>query len=133
MLWGENILYTFDPVCEKLGNVVRVEGDLDTLWADYEAGIGSPVLLHFTYEGGEGMHALLLVSRDRLNPELFYCVTSSSPVDTSDYPDGKKREHVIPIIIEDGRLGAWIQSPMLRLYNKGKIDEIWQWRRTDAN
>ncbi len=131
ILWGEDIFYTFDPVCEKLGNVERVIGDLDELWADYEAGNASPVLVHFRYDGGVGMHALLLVSRDRLNPDLYYCVTSSSPVNTSAFPDGRELEHVIPILIEDGRIGQRIQSPMLKIYNKGQIDEIWQWRRTD--
>ena len=131
MVWGEDIFYNFDPVCKKLGNVERRSGDLETLWEKYEAGDGSPILLHFIYEGGEGMHALLLVSRDRMNPELFYCVTSSTPVNTSAYPDGRKLEHVIPILIEDGKTGAWIESPMLESYNKGKIDEIWQWYRTD--
>ena len=133
MLWGEEIIYTFDPVCEKLGNVERVSGDLETLWTAYEAGEGSPVLVHFDYEGGEGMHALLLVSRDRLNPELFYCVTSSSPVNTSAFPDGKEKDHIIPILIEEGRIGAWIQSPLLKAYHKGKIDDIWQWIRTDLH
>ena len=132
MLWGESIFYTFDPVCEKLGNVERVYGTLEELWADYENGDSSPVLLHFRYDGGSGMHAVLLVSRDRLNPDLYYCITSSTPVNTSDFPDGRKLEHVIPILIEDGRIGQRIQSPMLKLYNKGQIDEIWQWRRTDS-
>ena len=131
LLWGEEIIHTFDPVCEKLGNVERISGDLDTLWAAYEAGEASPVLVHFDYESGEGMHSLLLVSRDRLNPELFYCVTSSSAVNTSAFPDGKVRDHVIPILIEEGRIGAWIQSPLLKAYHKGKIDDIWQWTRTD--
>lgn len=131
MLWGEEIYYNFDPVCTKLGNVKRRSGDLETLWKKYETGDGSPIFLHFTYEGGAGMHALLLVSRDRMNPELFYCVTSSTPVNTSAYPDGREKEHVIPILIEEGKIGAWIQSPMLEIYNKGKIDEIWQWYRTD--
>ena len=131
MMWGENIFYNYDPVCEKLGNVQRVSGDLEPLWEDYENGEGSPVLLHFTYSGGKGMHALLLVGRDRLNPELYYCVTSSTPVNTSAFPDGRKLEHVIPILIEDGRIGQWISSPMLKTYHKGRIDEIWQWKRTD--
>ena len=131
ILWGEDIFYNFDPVCKKLGNVERRSGDLETLWEKYEAGDGSPIFLHFTYEGGAGMHAVLLVSRDRVNPELFYCVTSSSPVNTSAYPDGREKEHVIPIVIGEGKTGAWIESPMLETYNKGKIDEIWQWYRTD--
>ncbi|MBR2822724.1 MAG: hypothetical protein IKE24_03460 [Clostridia bacterium] len=131
ILWGENIFYTFDPVCEKLGNVERVNGSLEDLWDDYEQGNASPVLVHFRYNGGEGMHALLLVSRDRLNPDLYYCVTSSTPVNTSAFPDGREKEHVLPILIEDGRIGQRIQSPMLNIYHKGQIDEIWQWRRTD--
>ena len=131
LLWGEDVFYNFDPVCEKLGNVERLHGDLETLWEGYESGRASPVLLHFIYEGGEGMHALLLVSRDRLNPELFYAVTSSTPINTSLYPGGRWRDHVIPILIEDGIIGARIQSPMLDEYNKARIDEIWQWIRTD--
>ena len=130
MLWGEDILSTFDPVCEKLGGVERVTGDLETLWAAYEAGEASPVLLHFTYDGG--MHALLVAGRDREKPELFYCVTSGQPVNTSEWPDGLTRDHVIPILIERGEIGQWIQSPLLKRYHKGRIDEIWQWKRTDT-
>lgn len=128
--WSESLFYTYDAVCEKLGNVERVAGDLETLWASYDAGEASPVMIHFTYENG-GMHAVLAVGRDRLNPDLFYCVTSGQPVDSSSWPGGEARDHVIPILIEDGNVGQWIQSPLLNRYHKGRIDQIWQWRRTD--
>ena len=121
--------YTYDPVCRKLGNVVRQEGDLETLWARYEAGEGSPVYLHFRYEGG--MHAVLLVARDRENPDLFYTVTSAQRIDTSAYPGGRERDPVVPLILEEGDTGGLIQSPLMPKYHKGVIDRIWQWTRTD--
>ncbi len=130
LCWSESIFYTYDAVCKKLGNVERTAGDLETLWESYSAGEGSPVMIHFTYENG-GMHAVLAVSRDRLNPDLYYCVTSGQPADTSSWPDGRARDHVIPVLIEDGNIGQWIQSPLLKRYHKGRIDQIWQWKRTD--
>lgn len=128
---SEEIFYTYDPVCEKLG-VTRTEGDLETLWAEYEAGRGSPVLLHFTYSGG-GMHGVLLVARDPEDPELFYAVTSGTGADTSAFPDGKRQDAVIPLLIEKGETGERIQSPLLKRYHKGKIDQIWQWRLSGEN
>lgn len=127
---GENIIHTYDPVCRLLKNVVRTEGDLETLWAEYEAGRASPVLLHFTYD--DSMHAVLLAARDEENPELFYAVTSGQRVNTSLFPDGKNRDMVIPILIEKGETGQRIQSPLLSRYHKGQIDQIWQWKRTDT-
>ncbi len=129
MAKGRKIIHTYDPICRMLKNVERTEGDLETLWAEYEAGRASPVLLHFRYD--EGMHAVLLAARDPETPELFYAVTTGQRVNTSRYEGGKWRDMVIPILIEKGEKGQRIQSPMLTRYNKGMIDEIWQWRRTD--
>ena len=126
MLRSRELKYTYDPVCEKLGNVIRVQGDLETLWADYQAGKGSPVLLHFNYDGG--LHAVLLIDRDREEPELFYAVNSGQRVNTSPFPDGRNRDMVIPIRIEKGENGQRIQSPLLRRYHRGVIDQIWQWK-----
>ena len=127
MLRAEEVQdYTFDPVCRKLGDVERTEGNLETLWKNYQEGAGSPLLLHFRYDGG--MHAVLLLARDEEDPELFYAVTSGQTVNTLKYPDGKARDPVIPILIEKGETGERIQSPMLERYHKAVIDEIWQWR-----
>ncbi len=129
LVTSEEIYYTYDPVCEKLGNVVRVSGDLETLWADYQSGKGSPVLLHFTYPGG--MHGILLAARDPDNPELFYAVTTGQRVNTSAFPDGTRRDAVIPVLIEKGETGQQIQCPLLKRYHKGRIDQIWQWKLTE--
>ena len=123
------IPYTYDEVCEKLKNVIRVEGDLDTLWESYQAGEGSPIMLHFRHS--EGMHALLLVARDPDDPEVFYGITSSQRVNTSAYPDGRAEDVIIPLVIEQGKEGQRLQSPFLKKYNRGIMDQIWQWRRTD--
>ena len=126
MLRSRELNYTYDPVCEKLGNVERVVGNLETLWADYQAGAASPVLLHYEYD--RGLHALLLIARDREDPELFYAVTSGQRVNTTPFPDGRGRDMVIPIRIEKGVTGQRIQSPLLRRYHRGVIDQIWQWK-----
>ena len=131
MLKGEEIDFTYDPVCRKLGNVSRMDGDLETLWTNYERGEASPVMLHFRYSGGEGMHAVLLVARDEDDPELFYAVTTGQRVNTSAFPDGMSRDVVIPILIEKGENGQRIQSPALKRYHKGTIDQIWQWKLTE--
>lgn len=123
------LFYTYDIICKMLGNVIRKEGNLESLWEVYQAGKASPILLHFKYEGG--MHAVLLAARDEENPDLFYAVTSGERVDTSRFPDGRKRDMVIPILIEKGETGQMIQSPLLGRYHKGVIDQIWQWVRTD--
>jgi len=132
LLRSEELFYTYDQVCEALGNVTRVEGNLETLWAAYQAGEGSPVLLHFVYSGG-GMHAVLLVARDEEDPDLFYALTSGQRVNTTAYPDGVPRDAVIPILIEKGEEGERIQSPLLKTYDRGKIDGIWQWKLRDGH
>ena len=109
--------------------MVRKEGDLESLWERYQEGKASPVQLHFQYE--DGMHSVLLAARDEENPELFYAVTTGQQANTSSYPDGKPRDMVIPILIEKGEIGQQIQSPLLKRYHKGVIDQIWQWERTD--
>jgi polyhydroxyalkanoate synthesis regulator phasin len=43
----------------------------------------------------------------------------------------EQSEDLVHALIEKGEKGQRIQSPMLTRYNKGMIDEIWQWRRTD--
>ena len=116
----------YDQVTEKLGNVERVEGTLEELWRNYQEKGASPVFLHFRYE--EGMHALLLIGRDEENPQLFYAVTTGQRVNTSAFPDGKYNDFILPILIEEGVTGARIQSPLLKRYHKGVIDQIWQWR-----
>lgn len=126
---AEEIFYTYDSVCRKLGSVTRTEGELETLWEKYERGEGSPILLHFTYSGG--MHGVLLAARDEENPELYYAVTTGQRINTSAYPGGITRDAIIPILIEEGKIGARIQSPMLNRYHRGKIDQIWQWQLTD--
>ncbi len=128
MLRSRDLFYTYDQVCEALGNVSRTEGDLDTLWREYEQGNASPVLLHFDYDGG--MHAVLLVARDEANSELFYAVTPGQRVNTAAFPDGRKRDMVIPLLIEKGEIGERIQSPLLKRYHRGVIDQIWQWTVT---
>ena len=130
MLMAETIFYTYDDVCEMLGGVERKEGDLETLWAEYGQGKASPVMLHFnyTYEGYDGMHALLLIARDPNVPELFYALAPGQKVNTSRYAEGMKEDPIIPILIDQGEVGYWIQSPLLPKYHKGRIDEIWNWR-----
>ncbi len=127
LLRSSELFYTYDQVCGALGNVTRVEGNLETLWDAYQAGEASPVLLHFVYPGG-GMHALLLVARDEEDPDLFYAVTSGQRVNTLRFPDGEYRDAVIPLLIEKGEKGAKILSPLLKDYDYGRIDEIWQWK-----
>ncbi len=131
LLRSKKIFYTYDAVCEKLGNVRRTEGNLETLWTAYEAGEASPVMLHFTYSDG-GMHGVLLVARDQENPDLYYAITSGQRVNTLKFPDGVYRDIVIPLLIENGEIGERIQSPLLDRYHRGKIDQIWQWERTDV-
>ena len=116
----------YDAVTEGLGRVERVDGTLETLWEAYERGEGSPVYIHFVY--GNSMHALLLIARDSVNPELYYAVNSSEGVNTSQYPGGIRRDHILPVLIEEGRVGKLIQSPLLKRYHMGKIDVIRQWR-----
>lgn len=124
---GEIMDYSYDPVCEKLRVVERVDGDdLQSLWKNYEAGFGSPVLIHFNYEGG--MHAVLLAARDEYEPTLYYAVNPALRTDTSKYEGGMEQDVVFPLIIEDGKIGELIHSPLRTVYNKGKIDQIWQWR-----
>ena len=130
LVMSAEVEYTYDSVCRKLKNVKRTEGDLETLWAAYEAGEASPILLHFRYDQEGGMHGVLLIARDDEDPELFYAVTSGQPVNTSGFPDGMKRDVVIPILIENGRDGEQIQSPLLKRYHKGMIDQIWCWKKT---
>ena len=128
MLRNEDILYTYDEVCAKLGNVSRVTGSLERLWANYEAGKGSPVQIHFSFDGG--MHAVLLVARDEEDPELFYGINAGQRANTTAHPDGMRRDPVLPILIEKGETGQRIQSPLLKRYHKAVIDEIWQWKLT---
>ena len=130
LLRSEELFYTYDQVCGALGNVTRVEGDLETLWTAYQVGEASPVLVHFVYSGG--MHAVLLAARDEADPDLFYAITSGQRVNTSAFPDGCRRDMVIPLLIERGEKGARIQSPLLSAYHMGRIDEVWQWKLRDA-
>ena len=129
MLRARELDYTYDAVCRKMGTVTRVKGDLETLWAEYQAGRASPVLLHFKY--GDAMHAVLLAARDEQNPEIFYAVTTGQRVNTSAFPGGMYRDPVLPLIIEEGKDGQRIQSPLLGRYHKGIIDQIWQWKATE--
>lgn len=123
---SEEIEYNYDRVCAKIGNVERISGSLEELWARYEAGEASPVLLHFTFSGG--MHAVLLVARDEEDPELFYAVTTGQRADTSAFPGGMKKDCVIPLLIEKGETEEQIQSPMIKRYHKARIDQIWSWK-----
>ncbi len=118
----------YDAVSAAIGGLERVDGTLESLWEAYERGEGSPVYIHFV--NGNSMHALLLIARDSENPELYYAVNSSEGVNTSKYPGGIWRDHILPIVIEEGRVGKLIQSPLLDRYHKAKIDVIRQWRRT---
>ncbi len=127
---AKEIFYTYADVLKKLGNVCCVEGNLEELWECYQTdGSCSPVSVHFTY-GNQGMHALLLIARDSENPTLFYALNSSEGANMSAL-GGKKHDHLIPLIIEEGKVGCLIQSPALLKYQGGKIDQICQWRRTD--
>ena len=130
MLKAELIFYTYDDVCEKLGGIERQEADLETLWAEYEKGNASPVMVHFnyTYEGYEGMHAALLIARDSNVPELFYALMPGQKTNTSRFPGGMKNDPIVPILIDLGEVGQWIQTPLLPRYHKGRIDKIWSWR-----
>ncbi len=104
--------YSYDPVCEKLKIVERVDGDdLETLWKNYEAGFGSPVLIHFNYDGG--MHAVLLVARDEYEPALFYAINPALRTNLFDYEDGMEEDVVLPLIIEEGKIGELIHSPLI--------------------
>ena len=129
LVMTREIYYTYDPVCKKLGNVERITGDLETLWREYQAGEASPVLIHFTY--GENMHAMLLILRDEENPELFYAVNTGTRINTSDFPDGRSRDAVVQILIEEGKTGQRIHCPLLKKYHKAVIDQIWQWKVTE--
>ena len=130
MLKAEVIFYTYDDVCEKLGGIERQEADLETLWAEYEKGNASPVMVHFnyTYEEKEGMHAALLIARDSNVPELFYALMPGQKTNTSRFPGGMKNDPIVPILIDLGEVGQWIQTPLLTRYHKGRIDKIWSWR-----
>ena len=130
MLKAEVIFYTYDDVCEKLGGIERQEADLETLWAEYEKGNASPVMVHFnyTYEEKEGMHAALLIARDSNVPELFYALMPGQKTNTSRFPGGMKNDPIVPILIDLGEVGQWIQTPLLPRYHKGRIDKIWSWR-----
>ncbi len=121
---AKEIYYTYEHVIDALGNIEQLDGKLELLWNNYIYGGASPVEIHFNYQGG--MHALLLIARDTQNPDVFYALNPSEGVDATAY-GGKKHDHVIPIIIEDGRIGGVIQSPLIKRYHKGKIDVICQW------
>ncbi len=123
------LFYTYEEVAEKLGGIRRKEGTVEELWSVYQEGKGSPVCIHFTYSGN-GMHALLLIARDRGNPELYYAVNSSAGVNASS-AGGLNHDHVIPVLIDEGKKGCLIQSPLARTYNGGKLDSIWCWERTE--
>ena len=126
---SRSIHFTYDQVSDALGNVTRVDEDLETMWAEYEAGRASPLMLHYVYNGGE--HAVLLVARDRENPMLFYAVTTAQRVNTSEWPNGMKDDVILPVIIDPSRDGDQVLSPLIRRYDRGKIDRLWQWKLTE--
>jgi len=111
--------------------VARMDGDLEELWEHYERDGASPVYIHFTYTGG--MHSLLLIARDSQNPELYYALNPSAAVNASAYPDAGAHEHIIPILIEEGKTGKLIQSPRVKKYHRGKLDVICQWRLLEGD
>ncbi len=124
-----DLFYTYEEVAERLGGIHRREGTVEELWELYEERRGSPVCIHFTYTG-EGMHALLLIARDSRNPEMYYAVNPSFGVNATSI-GGLKHDHVIPILIDEGKTGCMIQSPLARTYNGGKLDDIWYWEKTE--
>ena len=130
MTKAQEIYYTYEHVIEALGNVEQVEGEVEALWDHYMSGAASPVEIHFTYEGG--MHALLLIHRDRENPDIYYAVNPGDGVNATEY-GGEKHDHIIPLLIEEGRIGAMIQSPLVKRFNKGKLDLICQWKLLDED
>ncbi len=128
---NKELFYTYDAVLNALKNVSRIDGNLEQLWSNYkkEEGDYSPVAIHFSY-GSDGMHSLLLIDRDDENPNLYYAITSSEGTKATAW-GGSAHDHVIMVVIEDGRVGQPIQSPMITKYNGGKIDVICQWKRTE--
>ncbi len=127
---SEELFYTYEKVAEKLGNISRVKGTVEELWELYEGGGYSPICVHFSYTG-DGMHSLLLIARDSKNPELYYAVNSSVGINALKI-GGQIHDHLLPVVIDDGRVGCLIQSPLYRNYNGGRIDEIWCWHPEDA-
>ncbi len=128
---SRELFYTYEAVAEKLGNLERVEGTVEELFALYEAGGHSPVCIHFTYSDS-GMHALLLLARDSLNPEMYYALDPGAGVNALAV-GGRKHEHIIPLIIDEGRIGNRIQSPLIQRYNSAQLDEIWCWKLKDPS
>ncbi len=122
-----NLFYTYEEVGDKL-NLKRREGSLEEMWALYESGGHSPVGIHFTYSDNH-MHGMLLIARDSRNPEIFYAVNSSAGVNAASV-GGEKHDHLIPIIIDDGREGTRIQCPLAKTYHGGRLDCIWCWELT---
>lgn len=116
----------YSAVTSKLGNVERATGSWETMWKNYEVNGYSPIYIHYQYPGSQ--HALLIVGRDRDNSNLYYALNSGGWTDASRYEGGYSHDHVIPIIIEDGRIGQTIGSPLVTSYNGGVIDEIYQWK-----
>ncbi len=124
-----DLFYTYEELAEKLGGICRKEGTVEELWELYEEGLGSPVCIHFSYPG-EGMHAMLLIARDSRNPEMYYAVNPSFGVNATSI-GGLKHDHVIPVLIDEGKVGCMIQSPLDKKYNGGKLDSIWYWEKTE--
>jgi len=131
MVGSRGLSANFDEVCAALGNVRRTEGDLETLWARYTAGEASPPMLHFVMK--EGMHAVLLLNRDRENPDLYYALTTGQTANLTGYVGGLRYDYIIPILIEHGEVGTRIHSPAITRYDKGTIDWIYQWEIFDDN
>ncbi len=117
---AEELFYTYEKVAEKLGNISRVKGTVEELWELYEGGGYSPVCVHFSYTG-ERMHSLLLIARDSKNPELYYAVNSSIGINALKI-GGQLHDHLLPVVIDDGRVGCLIQSPLYR--NKTDFSKI---------
>lgn len=128
---SQEIFHTYEAVVKALGNVTRTDGNLEELWENYTLRGASPVAIHFVYDGGGGMHALLLIGRDSICPDLYYAVNPSEGVDAREY-GGKRHDHIIPVFIEEGKIGTLIQSPLVKRYNKSKIDVICQWSLTET-
>ena len=124
--YGISTANGYDAVLKKLGNVELVNGDWETLWSNYEENGYSPIYIHYDYPGS--MHALLIVGRDQTNMNMYYAVNPAGWTNATAYKGGYTHDHVIPIIIEDGKIGKSIGSPLVTKYDGGIIDEIYQWK-----
>ena len=125
---SQEIFHTYEHVIQALGNIEQIDGNLEDLWGNYLRGEASPIEIHFNFESG--MHALLLIHRDSTIPELYYAVNPGDGVNATAY-GGKKHDHIIPILIEQGEIGCMIQSPLVKRFHKGKLDVICQWKLTE--